>query len=220
MDEKTWADVDGITSSETNLSQRHHVSTKSVKVTKLTAWTRTRSSTVGGLPLGGPPKTGREVRSGHQRDGGGGATPRTNSRSRTCLQSRMSEQINGTGPIPAGTTHRPNQNKRHLCSRRHLYPAQTELPVRAAEWCLLSRLTVSLAKHGVCVWVWGGAPVVPSAVNTSLRLHPRLGASIQRSDCRLLYDCLVSFCGPSSFSAPAPLISGALPGQRSHCLFK
>lgn len=49
-------------------------------------------------------------------------------------------------------------------------------------------------------------PVVPSAVNTSHRLHPRLATSIQRSDCRLLYDCLVLFSRPSFFSALTALI--------------
>lgn len=63
-------------------------------------------------------------------------------------------------------------------------------------------------------------PVVPSAVNTSHRLHPRLATSIQRSDCRLLYDCLVLFSRPGFFSAPRSSNQTALPGQQSHCLFK
>lgn len=63
-------------------------------------------------------------------------------------------------------------------------------------------------------------PVVPSAVNTSHRLHPRLATSIQRSDCRLLYDCLVLFSQPGFFSALKALIRPPCLGQQSHCLFK
>lgn len=59
------------------------------------------------------------------------------------------------------------------------------------------------------------APVVPSAVNTSHRLHPRLATSIRRSDCRLLYDCPVLFSRPSFFSALAALIRPPWPDNRA-----
>lgn len=48
-------------------------------------------------------------------------------------------------------------------------------------------------------WPCRPAPVVPRAVNTPHSPHPRLAASIQRSDRRLPYDCLVLFSRPTSF---------------------
>lgn len=169
------------------------------------------------MSLGGHPKTSGDVRSGRQRDGGSGVTPEL-----IPGPVHSSSQSRATAPAPSR-------------QEQHTSQTRTNCTFVAAIICTGLRQSSQSERRGgvcylaspfhwpntVCVCVClGGAPVVPSAVNTSLRLHPRLGMSIQRSDCRLLYDCLVSFCGPSSFSAPVPLISGALPGQHSHCLFK
>lgn len=91
------------------------------------------------------------------------------------------------------------------------YPGQAfRLAVSAAKWGKEERKGITRRP----------ALVVPWAVNTPHRLHPRLAASIQRSDCRLLYDCLVLFSRLGFFPAFAVLIRPPLPGQQSHCLFK
>lgn len=147
-------------------------------------------------------------------------------------QGEHSKQRDGSVPIVIAQTPGPYQNKGEQIAP--LYPTQAV--------CQIELLVRAMHPHLVCLLSWTGilphhfsshiergerkritpipTPVVPRAVNTSHRLHPCLAASIQGSDCRLLYDCLVLFSVLGFFSALAALIRPPLPGQQSHCLFK
>lgn len=141
-----------------------------------------------------------------------------------------SRQRDGTGSAPVVTaqTQDPYQNKGEQivplypesfvpCSGAWLSESLADRAPRPGYASALA-VFVILDKHSPSPFHWpnreGGrkritprpTPVVPSAVNTSHRLHPRLATSIQRSDCRLLYDCLVLFSQPGFFSALTALI--------------